>query len=730
MYKSRKKIDVNLIIWKENRLVFSVLRQVSELLHKKTIWKEFKPTPKEINTLDTRLKIRNVLWNFDNIKKENQIQNRFTERRKNPNWPDLVDEFIKNQIKYNIFTDFAWRKYIEIEKMWDINWESIWVLLIRLMKINGTKYVKLSDSILHSRHWEYLSAALTENHPLIWILRTRKWDKMTSITLSTLKRINDEISPKIWDIIKDEFYRLQEENLNKYFWVTHWWTRKTRLISKDHKDTVRAMPQSINENNIIRALFWDKKTKDEIADVLISRINNEVLEEIAWLKWWSIEQLKIEIKKRFNFWINYSLVWEWDVAKLTSHRDAITWAKQWWFENDIILYNISPEHTLEQVNKHFELENEIIESNRWNRFTLDWVEYDIVIENRLNPILIQAVRKGKKIQKPEWLQNKISESSNILNNAIDYIPPFIDREHDIKNANRVSKNLDNWIIQLEDLENNYKWYLWKAQYYEKIKWSDWLKISIDLIWLWWENRDNFRKIARIYKALMDKYISTWNETYKTRANEILWWAWMTVTKRIISIAKKMQEKYPHIDIRIWWDEFWFHNPKIKKWDEDENKKFLEDVNRLLEIHWFKWRTTYSFDKRDPVWIYDRLDNQWKISKWIEYVLEQFLEGYSEKNNEILSRFWITWIKEIKSPNNIIITVSEEIVRYNRMYWPLLDIKQFTKILIEQNWWKLIAGILQTLQWPDNHKKIELTIQWKHASMTVIKNEAWISVHLS
>lgn len=693
------------------------------------------PSQVEIDSMDTSLRLASTLSLFDD-KNTNTFQvlpwnKKFIERRKNISEPDKIDEFIKNKVTYEIHIDFAWRKYVEINEIWDLEEEDTGILLIRLMRMSKAKYVKLSNSVLHSKNWENLSSSLVENHPLLSILRVKKDDKVTSITFSTLKKVNDEIEPKAWDIIKDIFFEIQNENLLKYFSVEHWWNQKPRLVSRDHKDTARAITQSITEDNILRALFGEIKWKKAIADEIIKRIKTEDLEKIAKLKEWSIEELKNKIREIFNFWINYSTVWKWDSAKLIAHREAVTGAKQWWFESDIVLYNCSPEHTLEQINKHFELENKIIENNRWKKFKLEWVEYNTVIKDRLSGILIQAVRKGKIIESPEWLWEAVSESSNVLNNAIDYIPPFINKDNDIENTNRISKNLDNWIIFADDLEKNYKWYLWKAQYYERIRWSDWLKVSVDIIWMWGDNRNDFRRVARIYKTLMNKYSSTGDIRHKTRANEVLWLAWMTVTKRILSgVAEKLQEKYPKIDIRIWWDEFWFHNPDIKKWDEENTEKFLEDINLLLERYGFKWRTTYSFDKRNPAAIYDKLDNQWKVSKWTELVLEQFLEGTSEKNNEILSGFWITWIDEIKAPNSIVIKVSDEIVKDSRMYWVLLDTKKFSKILKEKNWWEPISSILEVLKWDKEIKKISLTLKWKHANLTIRNKKSWLLLDIS
>ena len=651
------------------------------------------------------------------------------DRRKDPGEPDKVVAILK-QLTYKIRKDPNWNRFIEITDIWNLKWEDASIALIRLMKQNKAIHVEFSQWVLHSKQWEKLSWALTQNHPLISILRMNEGDRVLSTSFSTLKSVNDDISTSCWDLMKDLFYAIQNENIAKYNASLPEGSQVARLVSKDHKDTARSVPDNIPPEDFMRMLFWDKQKKCEMADEIISRISPKDLEEIALEKWWSVDRLKDEMRSRFNFWVNYSTVGPWDDAKLVAHRDAVTWAKQWWFEEEIKLYNVTAEHTLAQINKYLELEKKLIDKYKWSKFTLDWVEYDAVEEWELSGILIQAVRKGKKIEKPEWLWAELWECSNILNNSLDYIPPFIDMKADIQNAQRISENFANGRISLNSLEKNYKWYADKTQYFEQIQWSDRLKVSVDIIWMWGDNRADFRKVAIEYKTLMDEFAKTWDAATKSRAEKVLLQAWMTVTDRLLSVVWDLKKKYPNIDIRIWWDEFWFHNPDIKKWDEWATNQFLSDINALLEQQNFKWRTTYSFDKRNPEKIYEKLDNQAKISKWTEWLLEQFIDGKSAANDEILSNWWLLEVKKITKPNSVVVTASNDIVQDKELYWVLLDVKEFPKLLKEQNWWEGVISILQVLKWTPKTKEFSLTINWKTVKIKAANDETWLVLNVA
>ena len=611
--------------------------------------------------------------------------------RSGPKWKELfinniADGVSEKDISNVIFylSKQAWAKSIKFEK-WVLNSSDTWEL---------------------SKIWRAVMWTIWENHPLVPILRLNRWDTAVNVTFK-LKKLNDRLSPELADIIKDAFKAEHTWNFDKFYsgwefnkaWKSDW-IQRWRFLTASHKNTTYSVPEwSLWDKDIVKILFWTS-SKDEVAANVINRPEvSEAISEYAKSKWIPEDKVKAIISEEFNFWVWVSKV-DKDGWGLESFRNASNWSeagvsgKDW---NDIKIHKFTSEDTMRHAKNHIRLEAKILDEYAWKNFSLDWKEFPVVVDGELNWDLVQAVRKWEVVE-PKELADLVEESSSELSQWADFISPIVS-EDNFAQAEEILRKLNNWEVDFSTLERTYKWELTKDAFFEAIRWSWWMDIAIDIVWMWIDNRKDFRK-------LMIDFVD-WRVTEADLAKK----PWMSVTLDLLKAIREISKNNPDSIMRLWWDEIWIHIPSIVEnlWDGVINRLPYLRINELMAninkgLGDLKWRITFGFDRRNKRALHDALDNEWKVSKVIE---------------NMIRKLWSTdSIKWVIKPKSVLVDISNSV--WDELYAKLLDKDQLKAIL----WKEWDKQIIEAIKNPWTVQEFERVVDWRNVQMAA-KFENWL-----
>ena len=616
------------------------------------------------NTWITQLRhvVHDLFWKDEWI----EFKKLLNERRKRW-WREFLFNAI-DEIDFDI-RSWPWWKELFISNVWDnILEENVASAIYYLSHKAWTKLIKFNRWIINDAEtwelsgiWRSLMWVIWENHPLVPIQRINKWDTAVNVTFK-LKRINDKLSPELADVIKAAFKAEHIWNFDDFYsqsWFNKAWESnrypRWRFLTATHKNTTYSIPEgSLWDKSFVEVLFWTDSI-DIVAEKIINKkeVQDAIINHVNTMKW-VLDKKAVEwiILNEFNFWIWFSTV-DKDGWGLKAFRNANSWSEVSVANTDdnrkIGVNGFTSEDTKLHGDNHLALELQILTEYAWESFILGWKPYPVVVDGKISWVLLQAVKKWELVS-PDSLVKLVEKSSSELNLSAEFISPTISEEN-FDHARQIISDLDNLEIKHDTLKYTYKGELSKDAFFESIRWSSWIDIRIDIIWFTNENRDAFRKLLIDFLE------------WRADENDLSTQAWLSVTKDFLNGVREIVKYNPSMTIWLWWDETWWNsewiveNPDpavINRLPYWKIRALMASINKSLGK--LNWRITFGFDRRDKRGLHDYLDNEWKPSKVIEWIIQ----------SEILSVDWEKWLEMPSVMLDISHSVTDE------LYARLLD----------------------------------------------------------
>ncbi len=586
-----------------------------------------------------------------------------------------------------------------------INWNYSYLDINQLKQENNQKQINRIIKIL------------VKNFPLIESLRLSPWDKILNIHFGWIKQINDNIWKEFCDKL---IFKFKQLITSKVFWLNNW--KNIRVIRDDYKNIGFIWElNNINDFNLIN------KNKKDIIEKFIWNIMKVVYEEAVQLylgdlkftnKTIPSKEMNLLILKKyiwiskiihenFNFWISVNdatnflsnferidLIRKAEISSRKSLNDEHISINQ--YDNDLLI---------SEIKKNDDILTDIISNYNDKDFSFNWNKYPIIStfswEKSLSLELIRNIRKHSDLILPKKLRLLTSKYLSWLNSNLDFISPIIDKlsenNLDFKIANRINQQIQNWKINIWYLTKNYKWWITKDVFINKLKENNWTHIAIDIKDLWSYNILNFIKLSKEILALKDKF-NNWEMDkidFSQKINSLLLSAWSNLTIDLQQIQKEFKKEFKNWIIRFGWDEIEIFIPTLVK----SNTDFLDKIEKIINKSYFKYRIIInSIEKENDIYnIYQKLDDLNKINKIVEDNLEI-------KNNKIRS----TYIDLSKDLKEVILNWN---FPFESFLQKLVNKIQETEIFFNENnefnIWLIENNIQITLIKEDNKVKILL-----------------------
>lgn len=603
-----------------------------------------------------------------------------------------------NKISANYLEKFLLQSIEEVDRFW------IWkIKSIDFSDFNNNEYQFLKEKMYN---------IIWKNFPLLKVSRLEEWLKVLNISFFWIKKLNDNVSKEFVDLFTWKVKEFFHSNFLKYNkWIDYHW----RVI----RNTYKHMTFSFDSDSDISEMIFDwENDKIKILENIFESISNfELGIVLKKSKINTKDQIKKLLFENFDFWIWTSLVeykWENNLEKSFSDKLISLYEAEISSRNPIdlnkIWYNLDFNFdNIKSLSKDIlNMESEIINKFEWKKFIYNKIYYDIVVDNRINNVLIKYIRKGIDIWNTE-LFNIIKLYIDKLNNWFDFIAPYIDNS-DFHNVASIDNQLREWIINVDLLFKNYKKSLSLNSLKIKSKWNKWLRIFIDIVDMWIMNLIDFKKLA--WK------INSWEITLGN-ISELLD-SWITWTSKIQNLVNNLKLNYNDAKISLWWDELFIFFPGKT---EQESINILSSITYLIKTEGLVWRLSSSFD--NSLSIFDSLDHNTSINKFFEEKIETIIN--TDINEKIVNtdEFYLTLWKlkfssiNLKVDKNIQKIVSWNISEIIKVIDTELDLNEFKNMLSwKTNSYKLplkIQKIINNIYILWNKYNFLLTIErWKNS----------------
>lgn len=571
-----------------------------------------------------------------------------------------MHEISKLSINELITIDNKWVLKIESSDYFrDINSKELEkVLLERIEKIESNKWIQVKtidisefNKVEHKYLKEKLYNIIWNNFPLLEVSRLSEWSKVLDITFLWVKALNDNISKEFVDLFNGQVKKYFYNNFNKNTW---WEWNYWRIIRDNYKHITFSMN---SKKDISETIFWNIKNKrvllENIFDNLDKKELNLALKE-AKIK--DLDKVKSTLLKNFDFWIWTTIVQKrnksWDLTandKLEAFYKAEIASRnkvdlgELWDNLEFSFDNIKlfAENALIK-------EKEVVSTFVWKKFTFNSTEFDIVVNWKINNILLRYIRKWENIW-DEKLYKLVNEYITNLNDWFDFIAPFVEKSQ-LNDVNIIEKQIEVGIIDTNLIKDTYKNTLSIDALKIQSKWKEWLRIFIDIVDMWIMNLNDFRTLA--WK------IVSW-ELKSNNINELLS-AWQTATNRFQNVVTSIKDTYPGSKISLWWDEIFIFIP----WKTElETGVILSDITKKLRKEDLVWRISNSTNKNNKK-IFDNLDNFTSINKFFEKKVENIINNNGNVKVKKEGRLdGIRTLKDIKSFSSINLNIDIHIQKY-------------------------------------------------------------------
>lgn len=610
-------------LWREWR---NLLRDVGRKAEKLEYWANELDTT--ISTLWVNLLIKK--WLNVNVQDETKV-NETQEKSNNT---------IKEEEKLNLnWTDFIWLTTKEFNEK-----------LINIINNNPDKkefnFDWVDETTKHELKWK-LYEIIWKNHPLLEVSRLIPWQKIVDVNFMWVKYINDHVWKEFVDLFTDAFKKELHKNFSKVSKGEEHW----RVIREDYKHMTFSME---NDLDIAKKIFWNKTDKKELFRKVFNNLDpNEIEKSLEWWKkeWLTkskewMSELESILLENFDIW-----VWSSNVRKATNETDEISVKekldtfykaeiasktpanlKNLW---DEISYNFNK---IKKISKNIiKVENEIVKKYKWEKFETGWTSYDVVVDWKINPILLRYARKWENINtkldtseiiiQNHSLQAKVNQYISDLNKWFDFISPVWNSEDFLK-INELNNEINELKINPDAILNNYKWTLTKNSLDALTTWKEGIRVFIDIVDMWIMNLTDFRDLAwKIvgWKEIKWKKGINWKTITQIKEDKIddLLDAGNTATNKFRALISNLKSDYPDVQLSLWWDEVFLFIP----WKtQNETNDIIKNISSRLEQQNLKWRITSNFNKEK--WNFDYLDWLTDINK----LFEKSIESIIYKNN--------------------------------------------------------------------------------------------------
>lgn len=529
---------------------------------------------------------------------------------------------------------------------------------------------------------------ITNNFPLIQILRIKSNDNIINISFFWVKQINDELWQSFCDDIVWEFKSQVRQNIfhkqksNSFLSRVVKSDYKNICFTFSHTDTYKYLFDKIENkedfiNIILKNLSWKLKAKAksivyetiEKSNKMYSskQIDNLILEKQ--------KEITNYVLKTFNFWIWLSNVWEiWsDIDKLDTLRQAEIASRQNINSTNITINEYSHENIIKWLTKAKEKLDYIINNFENEVFIFEDTKYRIVNtiwwKKQLTSEFLRYARKFPDKIKPQELAKVVDEYYKELTNSLDFTSPVRsdDYENEFQKAKLINSQVRDGLVDKEFVKQNHKWWLAKEAFFSEVENKKWVWIFIDIKDMWIDNIYDYQ--LRMLEILsLNKALNNWEialENYITKCKKILLESWKSVTNKISELQQRITKSYPNAIISFWWDEVFIFLP----WSEKANtSKIVWNITKILNITSQKARILYKNmdEKKSKKWLFDNLEKFSKINKEFEKEIEK-----SILNNN-LSLDNLPNATETNFTNTI-----QQIIR------PDFDFKKFINLFVEK-----------------------------------------------
>lgn len=657
-------------------------------------------------------KIKKNLLFYYKMEKLNKKQGNLENKNQNDFWISSVIEDTKKNALNNIEIKELLVDSVFMEKHNDeelinflIDWNYSYLNINQLKQENNQKQINRIIKIL------------VKNFPLIESLRLSPWEQILNIHFGWIKQINDSIWKEFCDKLILKFKQLLTSKIS---WINNW--KNLRTIRDDYKNIGFIWGfNNINNLNIIN------KNKTDIIELLIWVMMKSLYNESVRL---SLEDLKNKgkklsqkemnllilkkylwiskiIHKNFNFWIsvNYvpnclsnieqiNLLRKAEISSRESLKDKFVSINQ--YDNNLLI---------NEIEKNNNILIHILSNYNDKKFSFNWNDYPIISdfhwEKSLSLELVRNMRKHSHLVLPKKLKSIVLKYLFWLNSTLDFISPTRDKlsenNIDFKIANRINKQIQNWKIHIWYLTKNYKWWITKEVFINKLKKTHWTHISIDIKDLWSYNILSFIKLSQEILILKNKF-NSWEideETLSKKTNLLFLDAGSELTITLQQIQKELKKEFKKSTIRFGWDEIEIFIPSEKQL----NANPIEKIEKIINKSYFNYRVIInSIEKEDDIHnIYQKLDNLNNINKIIEDELELINDNTR-----------MTYIDLSKNLKEVILNWN---FSFESFLQKLTEKIQKSKISFDKNnefnIWTIESNIQVTLTKEDNKVKILL-----------------------
>jgi len=526
--------------------------------------------------------------------------------------------------------------------LWDLAYTETLDVFSKILVDESIDTIKIASNMTTNQK-RILYNMLTNNYPLLEMLRLTNNSQIVNIRFSWLENITYELSMdfvyNILDSIKnllilrfDSFYKM--ENM------------KGRVVRNHYKNITFSMPwweplavlftEDIDKKTIIKKAIEEKKL---------------YIEEYALKLWKSKEYIINVILRNLSFGIWNSYLWESskESEKIDAFYKADIMSRQNKNNSNLELSIFSEWFVKKLVEKAKFMEQKLINKYKDSECSINNIKHKVVVHNNwvqvINPILFRYIRKYSSNHKYSHIEimNDISIYIDLLDSCFEFMSFFVRKKSPFQEVSDINDEFAKWLIKTKNITQNHKWTYSRQSLLELTATKGWLRMVININGMTVDNIDLFKKFS---EKILD-------ETFENTEFLIIW---HNITVKFIEAVDLIKEKYPEAIISIWWYEKYVYIPDIENMND-----FIFFVSKALDSKKLRAKLSYNYcenvvNSKD---YYDRLLDSNKLVSYIE----QFME-------ESIYELWFQ--DKIKTPNNISLYVwnkeiyflDEEIIRKN------------------------------------------------------------------
>ena len=476
-------------------------------------------------------------------------------------------------------------------------------------KIDGD--INLSEFITEEKLQKYIYKIIGKNYPLLEISRLIPNEKVVDITFLWVKSLNDTIGKEFVDMLVWEIKKILISNFIQCEDCEKPW----RLIRDNYKHITFSMDKDLD---ISKKIFHGEISKEKIIQQAFDNIDSDILSKTlidAWKWYYNKKEILHLVETYFDFGIWASHI-DWDIMwdKLTAFYKAEIPSRETanleeLGENINYDFNKIKIYASQAIN----IEKEVIETYKDQKFTHEWIQYNVVVQWIINPILIKYVRKWENIitdDNSNQLEKTISKYISLLNLWFDFIAPLIHKK-ELEDIDMINQEIQKWIIHSRLFTHNYKGTYTQESLNLASQDKEWLRIFIDIVDMWIMNIKDFRMLAKKIDAekITNENILELLDSGKTATN------------RFQQVIYNIRSQYPKAKISLGWDEIYIfleEDEEIK----DDKYQIIEDISRHMEKYALKWRISSSSEKSPD--IFQQLDWSTILNKRLEKIFEKIM----------------------------------------------------------------------------------------------------------